>query len=456
MNRLRAYCWVVTAAAGVILFASLLDAGDPPPISTFLFWVGLLATVELLPMSLAQGGEVTMGFPLHLALALLFSPWVGMLISGIAAMDTREFRRELPPHQIAFNRSQTMLSVGLASAVFSIYGRDLATETIRPSIILAIAIAATANTGVNLVLVAGGLRYQKDIPWAQALRALLPDPLGGFVLTYTILAGLGAATAIVYENVEFGAWAVAAFIIPLLFARLSIVGARAQQRLTERIQKQQEALLEATERVLGERERERQRIAEDIHDSSLQMLTAATYGCENAEGLLEAGDPEAAAKAVTMARGAIQGAMLGLRDSLVDLRGTSLKGDLMQTVREFADEASTLWGAEVRVESELKREPPRAVALAAFQILQEGVTNALKHGDGTPVIVRLTEGDGTIHMLVEDEGPGFDTSQEVGEDHVGLRLMKERAARVGGQLQLESKPSEGTRLEVSLPGGVST
>jgi two-component system, NarL family, nitrate/nitrite sensor histidine kinase NarX len=242
----------------------------------------------------------------------------------------------------------------------------------------------------------------------------------------------------------------------LLFARLSIVGARAQQRLTERIQKQQEALLEATERVLGERERERHRIAEDIHDSSLQMLTAATYGCENAEGLLEAGDHASAAEAVAMARGAIQGAMIGLRDSLVDLRGTSLKGDLMQTVHEFASEASTLWGAEVRVQSELKREPPSAVALAAFQILQEGVTNSLKHGDGTPVVVRLTEGEGTIHMVVEDQGPGFDTSQEVGEEHVGLRLMKERAARVGGRLRLESKPSEGTRLEVSLPGGVRT
>ncbi len=439
-----------------MLGARLVDVGDAPPLSTFLFWISLLAAVELLPMSLPQGAEVTMGFPLHLALALLFPPWVGMVISGIAAMDVREFRRELPPHQIAFNRSQTMISVGLASTVFSLYGRDLATESIRPSIILAIALAATVNTAANLSLVVGAVHYQRDIPWTQALRALLPDPIGGFILTYTILAGLGAATAIVYQNVRFGAWAVAAFIIPLLFARLSIVGARSQQRLTERIQKQQEALLDATERVLGERERERHRIAEDIHDSSLQMLTAATYGCENAEGLLETGNHEGAAEAVTMARGAIQGAMLGLRDSLADLRGTSLKGDLMQTVREFADEASTLWGAEVRVHSELKREPPSAVALAAFQILQEGVTNALKHGDGAPVVVRLTEGEGTIHMVVEDQGPGFDTTQDVGEDHVGLRLMRERAARVGGQLLLESKPSEGTRLEVSLPGGVST
>src|SRR5919106_1649791 len=133
MNHFR-YCWAVTAAAVAMLGAILVDVGDAPPLSTFLFWIILLATVELLPMSLAQGSaEVTMGFPLHLALALLFPPWVGMVISGIAAMDVREFRRELPPHRIAFNRSQTMISVGLASVVFSMYGRTLSTESIRPS-----------------------------------------------------------------------------------------------------------------------------------------------------------------------------------------------------------------------------------------------------------------------------------------------------------------------------------
>jgi signal transduction histidine kinase len=456
MARDKIFAWAVASLAMIVLIVSFLSGGEAPPASTLLFWIMLLILVELLPVSLAFESEVTMGFPIHLAVAILFSPWVAMAIAGLGAFDPRELRREIALYHTIFNRSQTMLAVGIASAIFTLHGRGLQDAEIEPGIALYIFLAAVFYTAVNLALVAGWIHFRQQIPILQALLDLPPRPMTGFWVSYVILAGLGAATAVVYDNVRYGAWAVAAFIIPLLFARLSIVGARAQQRLTERIQKQQEALLEATERVLGERERERHRIAEDIHDSSLQMLTAATYGCENAEGMLESGNQVGAAEALATARGAIQGAMLGLRDSLVDLRGTSLKGDLMQTVREFADEASTLWGAEVRVQSELKREPPSAVALAAFQILQEGVTNALKHGEGTPVIVRLTEGEGTIHMVVQDQGPGFDTTQEVGEDHVGLRLMKERAARVGGQLLLESKPSEGTRLEVSLPGGVST
>jgi signal transduction histidine kinase len=456
MARYKAYCWTVVTSVLVALLALYLRDPSAPPLSTFLFWAGLLVAVELLPVTLAFGSEVTMAMPVHLAIAILFSPWVAMVFAGVGAVDPREFRREIPIYEALFNRAQRMFSIGSASLLIGLYGHSLENVSLAPELGLYIFIGALLYTIVNLSLVSLALHFKRGVPVLQTLLDLPPRPMIGFWISYAILAGLGAATAIVYDNIEYGAWAVAAFIVPLLFARLSIVGARAQQRLTERIQKQQEALLEATERVLGERERERHRIAEDIHDSSLQMLTAATYGCENAEGLLESGNHEGAAEAVTMARGAIQGAMIGLRDSLADLRGTSLKGDLMQTVHEFADEASTLWGADVRVHSELKREPPSAVALAAFQILQEGVTNALKHGDGSPVVVRLTEGEGTIHMVVEDQGPGFDTSQEVGEEHVGLRLMKERAARVGGQLLLESKPSEGTRLEVSLPGGVST
>jgi two-component system nitrate/nitrite sensor histidine kinase NarX len=80
----------------------------------------------------------------------------------------------------------------------------------------------------------------------------------------------------------------------------------------------------------------------------------------------------------------------------------------------------------------------------------------LKHAQTGEVIVRLTDDDGQVHIVVEDKGPGFDTEAEVGEDHVGLGLMRERAERVGGRLVLESTPGIGTRLEAILPGGVTT
>ena len=305
---------------------------------------------------------------------------------------------------------------------------------------------------MNLGLVTIWVNRLRGVSFAEA-RKLVPRPVLGFVAVQILLAGLGTATAAAYK--EVGPF-VAAFLIPLLFARLSILGARAQQELSERVRKQQEALLAATEKVFQERENERKRIAEDIHDSSLQMLAAATYGCGNAQDFFSAGRLEQARSALGSIKEAIEGAMTELRDSIMDLRKSSVEeGGLTETIRKFADQVSAVWGADVRIEGSIDKEPPLPVALAGVQILQEGLVNALKHGDNSAVVVRIADDDGMVHIVVEDDGPGFDLEQEVGADHVGMRLMKERAARVGGRIKLDSRHGSGTRLEAILPGGVT-
>lgn len=453
MDRSRAYSWtVVVATLATIVTMIVRDPIDPPGIGTFLFWIGLLAAIDLLPVTLGYGTEVTMGFPIHLALAILFrdEPWVAMTIAGIASFDLREIRREIPLHRALFNRSQTMLAVGAAMLPFAFLGRGDA-----PFNVLLIAAAAALHLLVNLGLVALAVHFERGLPVWETFKSLPPDPLSGFAASYVLLTGLGAVTARAHE--EIGSWSVAAILIPLLFARISIIGARAQAELSERVQRQQQSLLEATEKVFAEREDERKRIAADIHDSSLQMLAAAAYGCANAGEFLSAGQRDAAVDALAGARDAIDNAMKGLRESLVDLRKSAVEqGGLVTTIEKFADQVGTLWGAQVKIVGELKTEPPIPVALAAFQILQEGLVNALKHAQTGEVIVRIGDSDGQVHIVVEDRGPGFDTEAEVGHDHVGMRLMRERAERVGGRLLLESVPGTGTRLEAILPGGVTT
>jgi signal transduction histidine kinase len=214
--------------------------------------------------------------------------------------------------------------------------------------------------------------------------------------------------------------------------------------------------LQATEKVFQERENERKRIAEDIHDSSLQMLAAASYSCGNANEFLEGGHSEHAASALESARGALDDAIKSLRESLVDLRRSSVEeGGLLETIHKFADQMSTVWGPKIVIEGRIRTEPPIPVALAAFQILQEGVVNAMKHGGDTAVLVKVSDDDGMVHIVVEDSGPGFDPGVDAGADHVGMRLMKERAARVGGHLELDTHLGRGTRLEAILPGGVT-
>ncbi len=450
----KAYAWGVTAAAAVWLGYSLSQAENQEPISTFLFWILILVAVELLPVSLELETEVTMSFPIHLALAILFPPWMAMLIALLGALDIRELRREIALHHALFNRAQLMLAVGLASATLHYLSGSFLFEIE----IAAIIAAALVNTATNLGLVTVWVHLRQGVTLSDAFRTLLPDPMGAFWISYALLAGLGAATAVVYREVtDFGAWAVAAFIIPLLFARLSVIGARNQQKLTERVHEQQRALLEATENVLSERESERKRLAAHIHDSSLQLLAAATYGCTTALDHLATGDEADAREAMTTTRSAIEDAIQVLRSTLVDLRRSWIEeGGFLESVGKLGDQVSTLWGVTVDVSSDLSVEPPLSIALGAFQIVQEGLINAVKHAETDTINVRISDSDGTLYVVVEDLGRGFDATTEDGsEEHMGIQLMRNRAADLGGRMRLHSRPGEGTTVEAILPSGVS-
>ncbi|MDQ3981897.1 MAG: sensor histidine kinase [Actinomycetota bacterium] len=454
MTRGKVFAWLVIAATAALMSWSISESsGSGPPISTYIFWIALLAAVELLPVSLGFGTEVTMAFPIYLALAILFHDqiWVAMTITAIGSADPREFKREIPLWRALFNRAHSVLTMAAAAEVLAAYDGDLFSF---PGGTIVVALAAIARLILNFGLVVAMVHLDAGKPLREAVRALLPDPIPGFFISYVLLTGLGVVTAV--AHLEIGAEAVAAILIPLFFARLSIVGARAQQELSEKVSRQQHALLDATEKVFQERERERNRIAEDIHDSSLQMLAAAAYGCGNAVELIASGRVEQAQTTIANAREAIDEAIKELRDSLVDLRRSSVEeGGLMETVQNYVGHVSTLWETDVRIEGAVASEPPTPVSLAALQILQEGVVNALKHSQGSTVVIRVGETDGFVHIVIEDDGTGFDPESSVDDEHHGMRLMRERAERVGGRIELDTFPGRGTRVEAVLPGGVA-
>ena len=127
----------------------------------------------------------------------------------------------------------------------------------------------------------------------------------------------------------------------------------------------------------------------------------------------------------------------------------------METIRRFVEQLETIWDARIEIEGEVTREPPIPVALAAFQILQEALVNALKHSDSETIAVRVGEDAGMLHVAVVDSGRGFATDQEVGMDHLGMQLMRQRAEGVGGVIELDSRPGEGTRVEAVLPAAIT-
>ncbi len=445
-RRLLAYCVAVMAMAAGSLALSLALSGvsSATKPTTILFWILLLAVVNLLPMSVGFSAEVTMGFPVHVTMAILFRnhPWVPMVITAIGGIDVREFRREIPVYRALFNRSQAMLSVGAAATIFSMGG------TTNVGVIAA---AAAAQILINWGLVAGALTLAYGRPMSETFLSLSPARVPGFVLTYGLLTAVGVATAKV--STAFAPWAVIAIIIPLLFARMGLMGARAQQELSERLRKQQEMLLQVNEQLFSEREQERKRIAADIHDTSLQLISAASYLTRNALGYLSDRRTDKAQESIEKAAGAMEDAITELRASLSDLSRSAVDRDtLNEAARRLAQQASALWGVNIRVEGEITQEPPASVVYTGSQIIQEALVNALKHAGTDSIVVRLSDPDGQVHIEVEDFGRGFVTGEQAETGHVGMRLMRERALKVGGTLELHSRPGRGTRVLVDLPG----
>ena len=124
--------------------------------------------------------------------------------------------------------------------------------------------------------------------------------------------------------------------------------------------------------------------------------------------------------------------------------------------KSLADALATLLG-DVRerqgIETELlaskDREIPPGVEDALFRVAQEAISNAVRHGRPTRLVVSLRTESNAVSLAVEDDGVGFQSGAV--EDHVGFSTMRERTAEIGARLNIRSQPGRGTRVTVRAP-----
>ncbi|MEO1145372.1 MAG: sensor histidine kinase [Cyanobacteria bacterium J06638_22] len=194
---------------------------------------------------------------------------------------------------------------------------------------------------------------------------------------------------------------------------------------------------------------ERNRIAREIHDSLGHALTAQTILLENALLFL----PPEAIRAKRYLKTATESAYQALRDvskSVSTLRTAPLEeAPLTQTipalVKDICQSANIV--ADYRVE--LPEPLSDDIRLALFRIVQEALTNTVKHGHAQMVQVGLVAKSNRLHLHVFDDGKGFDPSKNT--SGFGLRGMRERATALGGTCQIWSAPGAGCRISVILP-----
>ena len=148
-----------------------------------------------------------------------------------------------------------------------------------------------------------------------------------------------------------------------------------------------------------------------------------------------------------------RGAMEELRAVVFELRPASLEAEGLATVlRKHVDVLRRVSGAPIELSV---GDPPRLPGVRAaqvFRIAQEALQNALRHAEAEHIEVRLEDGGGALVLCVADDGRGFDVNDgAVRGRRLGLTSMEERAAEIGGRLEIESAAGAGTRVRLEVP-----
>lgn len=214
-------------------------------------------------------------------------------------------------------------------------------------------------------------------------------------------------------------------------------------------------------RLITAQEDERRRLASDLHDDAIQVLAAALTDYAALQARLETTLPPVEYVKVkghldrvhkNLADG-LQSArtfLFNLRPPLLDDEG--LAAAVAQQLQRHAER--TGWETELVWELDGRLEPD--METVAFRTLQEALTNVAKHARATRVAVRARAQGQAVLIEVRDDGVGFDLAEARRRlpvfGHLGLRSMSERVETVGGVFEVTTKPGQGTRLRLWLPG----
>jgi signal transduction histidine kinase len=222
-----------------------------------------------------------------------------------------------------------------------------------------------------------------------------------------------------------------------------------RRRTLAALQESEVRLRELSAHLESVREEEKARIAREVHDELGQMLTVLkleTSMCELAYAQLDPGLQErlnSMKKLIAQLFQLVRDVATALRPPILD---AGIGSAIEWQARRF--EARTQIPCLVQVPEHLpKLSDGKAIGL--FRILQETLTNVMRHAQAHTVEVVLEHEQGSLHLSIVDDGIGFEPSAP--SVSFGLVGMRERALMLGGQLQVESAPGEGTQVKVTVP-----
>jgi signal transduction histidine kinase len=196
---------------------------------------------------------------------------------------------------------------------------------------------------------------------------------------------------------------------------------------------------------------ERNRLARELHDAVSQTLFSASLIAEVIPRLWEK-DQTMARTRLEELRHLTRGALAEMRTLLFELRPSVFKeaklGDLLKHLTQAISIQAQI---PITLTIEGSHTLPSDVQIAFYRITQEALSNVIKHSDALNVLITLSYFTNGIKLLIVDDGKGFDPDA-VSPDHFGLSIMQERASTIDAAVTINSKPGNGTQIEVTWSG----
>jgi signal transduction histidine kinase/ligand-binding sensor domain-containing protein len=205
-------------------------------------------------------------------------------------------------------------------------------------------------------------------------------------------------------------------------------------------------------RLINAQEDARRQIARDLHDDLSQRLALLSVGLEMC-GQKPPVEPKAMAERMQEFSAEVKGLSSQVHRLAHELHPAKLEQlGLAATLRGFCKELAA--AHEIAIEFEprdVPRELPDDVALCLYRITQEALQNVIKHSGATGARVELVANERELHLIVSDDGQGFDPQAKQEKGSLGIVGMRERVRMVEGHVSVHTRPGEGTRIEVRVP-----
>lgn len=220
------------------------------------------------------------------------------------------------------------------------------------------------------------------------------------------------------------------------------------------------ALREAHERMqalsqqlMEVQESERRRLALDLHDEIGQALTVLKMNLQTMQRCRDTSDCAILLKDSSTV---IDQTLHYVRDLSLELRPSMLDDlGLVPAVRWYLSRQAERAGWKLDVQADESLSPPQSVAIACYRVIQEAVTNIIRHSNATSVSVALRRHEGDLLLLVRDNGSGFEVQKALAEatrgQSMGLLGMQERIRVLNGSFSIDSNPDQGTEVRVRVP-----